>query len=82
MITVDFVVKLPDAHGYDAIMNVVDSVGKRAHFMPIHTTVNVEGAAWLYLKEVWKLHRLPCSPVNPNSSHVLEMVMWCDTPSS
>jgi len=22
------------------------------------------------------------APVNPNSSHVLEMVMWCDTPSS
>jgi hypothetical protein len=60
-ITVDFVVELPDAHSYDAIMNVVDSVGKRAHFMPMHTTVNAEGAARLYLKEVWKLHRLPCS---------------------
>ena len=60
-ITIDFVVELPDAHSYDAIMNVVDSVGKRAHFMPMHTTVNAEGAARLYLKEVWKLHRLPCS---------------------
>jgi len=27
--------------------------------MPTHTTVNAEGAAWLYLKEVWKLHGLP-----------------------
>jgi len=60
-ITVDFVVELPDAHGYDAIMNVVDTVGKRAHFMPTHTTVNAEGAARLYLKEVWKLHGLPRS---------------------
>jgi hypothetical protein len=51
-ITVDFVVELPDAHGYDVIMNVVDSVGKQAHFMPTHTTVNAEGAVWLYLKEV------------------------------
>jgi hypothetical protein len=59
MITVDFVVELPDAHGYDAIMNVVNSIGKRAHFMPTHTTVNAEGAAQLYLKEVWKLHGLP-----------------------
>ena len=47
-ITVDFVVELPNAHGYDAIMNVVNSVGKRAHFMPTHTTVNVEGTARLY----------------------------------
>jgi len=60
-ITVDFVVELPNAHGYDAIMNVVDSVGKRAHFMPTHTMVNTEGAAQLYLKEVWKLHGLPRS---------------------
>jgi hypothetical protein len=60
-ITVDFVVELPNAHGYDAIMNVVASVGKRAHFMPTHTMVNVEGAVWLYLKEVWKLHGLPRS---------------------
>jgi len=29
--------------------------------MPTHTTVNMEGAAQLYLKEVWKLHRLPHS---------------------
>jgi hypothetical protein len=28
--------------------------------MPTHTMVNAEGAARLYLKEVWKLHRLPC----------------------
>jgi hypothetical protein len=27
-ITVDFVVELPDAHGYNAIINIVDSVGK------------------------------------------------------
>ena len=28
VISVDFIVDLPDSHGYDAVMNVVDSVGK------------------------------------------------------
>jgi hypothetical protein len=60
MITIDFVVELPNTHSYNAIMNVVDSIGKRVHFMPTHTMVNGEGTARLYLKEVWKLHRLPC----------------------
>src|ERR1700722_14439502 len=40
-------------------MNVVDSVGKRAHFIPTHTTVTALGAAQLFLWNVWKLHGLP-----------------------
>jgi hypothetical protein len=37
-------------------MNVVDSVTKRVHFIPMHTTITAEGAARLYLREVWKHH--------------------------
>jgi hypothetical protein len=59
MISVDFIVELPESHGYDAIMNVVDSVTKHAHFIPMHTPINAEGAARLYLREVWKHHRTP-----------------------
>ena len=44
-VSVDFVVELPQSNGYDAIMNVVDSVGKRAHFIPTYTTITAEGAA-------------------------------------
>jgi hypothetical protein len=43
----------------NVIMVLVDSVTKWAHFIPTHTTLNVEGAVRLYLKEVWKHHGLP-----------------------
>jgi len=59
MLSVDFVVELPFSSGHDAVMTVVDSVLKRAHFIPMHTTVTAEGAARLFLHQVWKLHGLP-----------------------
>jgi transposase InsO family protein len=58
-ISIDFIVELPESHGYDAIMCIVDSLTKRAHFIPMHTTINAEGTALLLLKEVWKHHGTP-----------------------
>jgi len=63
-LSVDFVVELPLSSGYDAVMTVVDSVSKRAHFIPTHTTVTAEGAARLFLHQVWKLHGLPTCVVS------------------
>jgi len=58
-LSVDFVVELPLSSRHDAVMTVVDSVSKRVHFIPTHTTVTAEGAARLFLHQVWKLHGLP-----------------------
>ena len=44
-VSVDFIVELPDVHGFDVVMVVVDSVTKRPHFMAMNTTVSAEGAA-------------------------------------
>src|SRR6266436_10024005 len=64
VISVDFIVELPDSHGYDAVMNVVDSVGKRAHFIPTNTMITALGAARLFLHNIWRLHGLPCCIVS------------------
>ena len=58
VVSVDFISELPDMHGYNAIMVVVDSVGKRAHLIPTTTTCSTLSAANLYYKNVWKLHGL------------------------
>jgi len=55
---VDFIVELPLSSRHNAVMTVVDSVLKQAHFIPMHTTVIAEGAARLFLHQVWKLHSL------------------------
>ena len=51
--------ELPLSSGHNAVMTVVDSVLKRAHFILTHTTVTAEEAAKLFLHQVWKLHGLP-----------------------
>jgi hypothetical protein len=61
VVSVDFITELPNSHGFNATMVVVDSVSKRSHFISTHTTVMALGSARLYLQNVWKLHGLPQS---------------------
>src|SRR3981189_3759937 len=58
-ISVDFIVELPCSNGYDTIMNVVDGVTKRVHFIATHTTITAVGAAPLFLLQGLKNH---CTP--------------------
>ena len=58
VVLVDFILELPDAYGYNAVMVAVDSVRKRAHFIPATTTYSTLGAANLYHKNVLKVHGL------------------------
>jgi len=57
-LSVDFIVELPSFSRHNAVMTVVDSVSKQVHFIPTHMTVTAEGAARLFLHQVWKLHGL------------------------
>ena len=44
--------ELPLSSGHDAVMTVVDSVSKQAHFIPTHMIVIAEEAARLFLHQV------------------------------
>jgi hypothetical protein len=45
VMSVDFIIELPDSHGFNATMVVVDSVSKRSHFIPTHTIITTLGSA-------------------------------------
>jgi len=73
MLSIDFVVELPESSRYDAVMTVIDSVSKRVHFVPMHTMVTAEGAARLFLHYVWKLHGLPKRLVSNHRSQFMAL---------
>jgi len=50
--------ELPLSSRHNVVITVVDSVLKRAHFIPMYMTVIAEEAARLFLHQVWKLHNL------------------------
>ena len=58
-ISVDFIVKLPESEGKDAVMVVVDSLTKCGHFVDMVTTLSAAGTARLYVQHIWKHHSLP-----------------------
>jgi len=57
-ISIDFIIKLSKYIEFDAVITIVDSVSKRAHFVFTHTTVTIENTARLFLHHIWKLYSL------------------------
>ena len=64
MISVDFIVELPESKEKDAIMIVVNSVTKHGHFVDMVTTLSAAGTARLYVQHIWKHHGLPKKAVS------------------
>ena len=63
-ILADFITKLPLAQGYDSILVVVNRLTKIVHFIPTMEKTSVEGLAWLFKDNMWKLHGLPESIIS------------------
>jgi transposase InsO family protein len=67
-IAMDFVGPFPDAHGYDYIWVVLCRLTSQVHLIPTNTRVSAVDLAFIYLREVVRLHGLPKSIVSDRDS--------------
>ena len=59
-VSMDFITSLPvTKNGYDAVLVVVDSLTKMAHFIPCATTITAAQLARLFFNTVVKYHGIP-----------------------
>ena len=56
----DFITGLPrNFRQHDSIMVVVDKLSKDAHFIPVKSTYKVVNIAYIFMKEVFRIHGVP-----------------------
>ena len=60
--------ELPESHGNNAILVVVDRLSKHIHAIPTVTSVDSEGVACLFLENVWRHHGLPNEIISDQGS--------------
>ena len=58
-VTMDFIADLPQVGQYDSIHVIVDRSTKGVVYMPCAKTIDAEGTADLYMKNVWKCYGIP-----------------------
>src|SRR3954447_24082805 len=59
-VSLDFIMQLPKTKkGNDAIMVVVDTFTKMAHFIPTKTSVSAPETAELFFQQIVRLHGIP-----------------------
>lgn len=58
-INMDFITKLPDSQGFDAIWVIVDRLTKRIHLIPCTESMTAQEAALIFKKNYQRFHGLP-----------------------
>ena len=63
-IAMDFTGPFPTSLGYDYLWVIICRLTSNVHLIPIKTTTNTLELAFVFLREVVRLHRLPHSIVS------------------
>ena len=57
----DFMGPLPLSNSYDYLLVVIDRLMSQVHLFPMTTRVTSKEVAWIFLKEIVRLHGVPDS---------------------
>ena len=74
-IGMDFITDLPPSEGMTVVLTVVDRFTKMVHFIPLQKLPNAEETAWIFLKEIVRLHGLPKEIVSDRGSQFISRLM-------
>src|SRR6266850_4727836 len=75
IISTDFIVKLPECQGKDAVLTICDHFTKQVHLIPTNEATSAEGLARLFRDHVWKLHGLPKAIVSDRGPQFAATIM-------
>ena len=74
-IGMDFLGQLPKSNNFDYLLVIIDQLTSQVHLVLTTTTVTAKGVAWIVLKEVVRLHRIPRKSIyilyNDTDAHLL-----------
>ena len=73
-VSMDFIGPLPQSQGNDYLLVIIDWLMSQVHLIPTTTWVMAKEVAWLFLKEVVRLHGVPKSIVLDCNTKFTSMV--------
>lgn len=75
VISLDFVEGLPNSHGFDCILVVVDLFSMYSHFVALKHPITALTVAKQFMVHVYKLHGLPTAIVSDRDK-ILTSLLW------
>ncbi|QRV83408.1 Retrovirus-related Pol polyprotein from transposon [Ceratobasidium sp. AG-Ba] len=68
VVSLDFIMDLPESNGYNAVLVLVDKLTRYAHFIPCTTRINEIETAELFRDHIWAQYGLPRQIISDRDS--------------